>query len=248
MSEAGAAGAAGKLALVTGGNKGIGFEIVRGLAAKGATVLLGARTEAAGEASADALRSDGRDVRFLRIDVTDPESIAAAARGIGAGWGHLDILVNNAAISPEHGVPPSGSDLDLLRQTYETNVFGLVAVTQKMLSLLRAAEAGRIVNMSTGLASLKLTSGKDAPDSFSRLLAYNSSKTAVNAVTVGFANELLNTPIKVNAANPGLCATGLTGGRGRPPSEGAAVAVGLALLGPDGPTGGLYGDEGQVPW
>ena len=248
MSEPGAQEAAGKVALVTGGNKGIGLEIVRGLAAKGVTVLLGARADAAGEASAGALRSEGLDVRFLRIDVTDPESMAAAALGIGAEWGRLDILVNNAAISPEHGVPPSESDPILLRQTYETNVFGLVAVTQWMLPLLRAAEAGRIVNMSTGLASLKLTSGRDAPYSFSRLLAYNSSKTAVNAVTVGFANELLDTPIKVNAANPGLCATDLTNGRGRPPSEGAAVAIGLALLEPDGPTGGLYGDAGQLPW
>jgi NAD(P)-dependent dehydrogenase (short-subunit alcohol dehydrogenase family) len=238
----------GKLALVTGGNKGIGFEIVRGLAQKGATVLLGARGHSAGEEAAEILQSEGLDVRFLPIDVTDPESIATAAIRIGADWGHLDILINNAAISPEHGVPPSEADSKLLRETYETNVFGLVAVTQAMLPLLRAAPAGRIVNMSTGLASLKLTSGKDAPFSFSRLLAYNSSKTAVNGITVGFANELLDTGIKVNAANPGLCATDLSSGKGRPASEGAAVAIGLALLGEDGPTGGLYGDQGQVPW
>jgi NAD(P)-dependent dehydrogenase (short-subunit alcohol dehydrogenase family) len=118
-----------------------------------------------------------------------------------------------------------------------------------MLPLLRAAPTGRIVNMSTGLASLTLTSGRDAPFfAFSRLLSYNSSKTAVNAITVQFANELLDTRIKVNAANPGLCATDLSNGKGRPPSEGAAVAIGLALLGEDGPTGGLYGDSGQVPW
>jgi NAD(P)-dependent dehydrogenase (short-subunit alcohol dehydrogenase family) len=240
--------ATGRLALVTGGNKGIGFEIVRGLAQKGATVLLGARSREAGEGAAEILQSEGLDVRFLPIDVTDPESIATAAIRIGADRGHLDILVNNAAISPEHGVPPSEADPKLLRETYETNVFGLVAVTQAMLPLLRTAEAGRIVNMSTGLASLKLTSGRDAPFNFSRLLAYNSSKTAVNGITVGFANELLDTPIKVNAANPGLCATDLSSGKGRPPSEGAAVAIGLALLGEDGPTGGLYGDQGQVPW
>jgi NAD(P)-dependent dehydrogenase (short-subunit alcohol dehydrogenase family) len=240
--------ASGKLALVTGANKGIGFEIARGLALKGATVLLGSRGDAAGEAAANILQSEGLDVRFIRIDVTDPESVATAALRIGADWGHLDILVNNAAISPEHGVPPSEADPELLRQAYETNVFGLVSVTQAMLPLLKAAEAGRIVNMSTGLASLKLTSGKDAPFNFTRLLAYNSSKTAVNGITVAFANELLDTPIKVNAANPGLCATDLSSGKGRPPSEGAAVAIGLALLGEDGPTGGLYGDQGQVPW
>jgi NAD(P)-dependent dehydrogenase (short-subunit alcohol dehydrogenase family) len=238
----------GKIALVTGGNKGIGFEIVRGLAQKGATVLLGARGREAGEEAAEILQSEGLDVRFLPIDVTDPESVATAAIRIGADWGHLDILINNAAISIEHGVPPSESDPKLLRETYETNVFGLVAVTQALLPLLRAAPAGRIVNMSTGLASLKLTSGRDAPFNFTRLLAYNSSKTAVNGITVGFANELLDTAIKVNAANPGLCATDLSSGKGRPASEGAAVAIGLALLGEDGPTGGLYGDQGQVPW
>lgn len=240
--------AAGRLALITGANKGIGFEIARGLALKGATVLLGSRGDAAGEAAANILQSEGLDVRFIRIDVTDPESIAAAALRIGADWGRLDILVNNAAVSPEHGVPPSEASLKLMREAYETNVFGLVAVTQAMLPLLLVSDAGRIVNMSTGLASLTLTSGREAPFSFSRLLSYNSSKTAVNGVTVAFANELMDTPIKVNAANPGLCATDLSSGKGRPPSEGAAVAIGLALLGPDGPTGGLYGDQGQVPW
>lgn len=246
MSEA--ADAAGKLALVTGANKGIGFEIARGLGQKGATVLLGARNAQAGEDAAARLRDEGLDAHFLSIDVTDETSIAAAASHIATDWGRLDILVNNAAVSLEKNVPPSGTDLALMRQTYEANVFGLVAVTQAMLPLLRKAPAGRIVNMSTGLASLTLSSGRDAPFSFSRLLAYNTSKTAVNGITVQFANELLDTPIKVNAANPGLCATDLSSGKGRPPSEGAAVAVGLALLGEDGPTGGLYGDQGQVPW
>jgi NAD(P)-dependent dehydrogenase (short-subunit alcohol dehydrogenase family) len=211
MSEGSTSDAAGKLALVTGANKGIGFEIARGLGQKGATVLLGARNAQAGEDAAARLRDEGLDAHFLLIDVTDEASVAAAAR-------------------------------------YEANVFGLVAVTQAMLPLLRKAPAGRIVNMSTGLASLKLSSGRDAPFSFSRLLAYNTSKTTVNGITVQFANELLDTPIKVNAANPGLCATDLSNGKGRPPSEGAAVAVELALLGEDGPTGGLYGDQGQVPW
>jgi NAD(P)-dependent dehydrogenase (short-subunit alcohol dehydrogenase family) len=246
MSET--ADAAGKLALVTGANKGIGFEIARGLGQKGATVLLGARNAQAGEDAAARLRDEGLDAHFLLIDVTDEASVAAAARHIATDWGRLDILVNNAAVSLEKNVLPSGTDLALMRQTYEANVFGLVAVTQAMLPLLRKAPAGRIVNMSTGLASLKLSSGRDAPFSFSRLLAYNTSKTTVNGITVQFANELLDTPIKVNAANPGLCATDLSNGKGRPPSEGAAVAVELALLGEDGPTGGLYGDQGQVPW
>jgi NAD(P)-dependent dehydrogenase (short-subunit alcohol dehydrogenase family) len=135
-----------------------------------------------------------------------------------------------------------------MRRIYETNVFGVVAVIQAMLPLLRKSPAGRIVNMSTGLASLALTAGPKAPMHKMQLLSYNTSKTAVNAVTVQFANELLETPIKVNAANPGLCATDLSLGKGRPASEGAAVAVRLALLGADGPTGGFYGDDGKVPW
>ena len=240
--------ATGKIALVTGANKGIGFEIARGLGKAGATVLLGARNAEAGEKAAALLREEGLDVQFQLIDVTDDATIAASANRIAADWGRLDILVNNAAISIEHGIPPSAANMALLRQTYDANVFGLIAVTQAMLPLVRAAPAGRIVNMSTGLASLKLTSGRDAPYSFSRLLAYNSSKTAVNGITVGFANELLDTPIKVNAANPGLCDTDLGNSNGRPASEGAAVAIHLALLGEDGPTGGLYGDKGQVPW
>jgi NAD(P)-dependent dehydrogenase (short-subunit alcohol dehydrogenase family) len=243
MSEA-----SGKLALVTGANKGIGLEIARGLGKAGATVLLGARNADAGQSAVATLRGEGLDAHFQLIDVTDEASVTAAADRIATDWGRLDILVNNAAVSLERNVPPSASDLGIMRQTYEANVFGLVAVTQAMLPLLRKAPAGRIVNMSTGLASLKLSSGPEAPFSFSRLLAYNTSKTAVNGITVQFANELLETPIKVNAANPGLCATDLSSGKGRPPSEGAAVAVGLALLGEDGPTGGLYGDAGQVPW
>jgi len=240
--------ATGKIALVTGANQGLGFEIARGLGRKGATILLGARKAGAGEAAAATLRAEGLDAHVLPIDVTDAASIAAAAARIAADWGRLDILVNNAAVSLDKDSRPSTADLDLMRETYEANVFGLVAVTQAMLPLLRKAPAGRIVNMSTGLASLTLSSGRAAPFSFSRLLAYNSSKTAVNGITVQFANELLDTPIKVNAANPGLCATGLSGGKGRPASEGAAVVLGLALLGEDGPTGGLFGDGGQMAW
>ena len=243
MSEA-----AGRIALVTGANKGIGLEIARGLGAKGATILIGARNAAAGEEAAALLRGGGHDGHFLPLPITDPASVAAAAARIAADWGRLDILVNNAAVSLDKASRPSDADLALMRETYEANVFGLVAVTQAMLPLLRKSAAGRIVNMSTGLASLKLSSGREAPFAFSRLLAYNTSKTAVNGITVQFANELLDTPIKINAANPGLCATDLSNGKGRPASEGAAVAVGLALLGEDGPTGGLYGENGQVPW
>jgi NAD(P)-dependent dehydrogenase (short-subunit alcohol dehydrogenase family) len=236
------------IALVSGANKGIGFEIARQLGEQGFTVVLGARDRGRGETAAAVLAGEGHDVRFLQLDVTDRGSIQAAADYIDEAFGRLDVLVNNAGISLEPGVSPSESKPDLLKRTYETNVFGLVDAIQVMLPLLRKSQAGRIVNMSTGLASLTLTSGPDGPFSFSRILAYNSSKTAVNAITVQFANELRGTPIKINAANPGLCATELSRGQGRPPSEGAAVAVSLARLGPEGPTGGFYGENGPAPW
>jgi NAD(P)-dependent dehydrogenase (short-subunit alcohol dehydrogenase family) len=237
-----------KFALVTGANKGIGFEIARGLAERGIAVLIGARDEAAGLEAAAALHRQGLAADAIQLDVTDPASVARAAETISDRWGRLDVLVNNAGILLGKEELPSTTELALMRQVYETNVFGVVAVIQAMLPLLRESSAGRIVNMSTGLASLTLTRGPEAPMSQSRLLAYNSSKTALNAVTVQFANELAGTPIKVNAANPGLCATELSGGKGRPASEGAAVAMELATLDADGPTGGLFGDSGPVPW
>ena len=237
-----------RVALVTGATKGIGFEIAKGLAEQGLKVLVGARDLERGRAAAERLRAQGLDVEALLIDVADAASVRAAADGISANIGRLDILVNNAGISLGKDSLPSDADLGELRTVYETNVFGTIAVIQSMLPLLRTSEAGRIVNMSTGLASLALTRGPEAPMSFSRLLAYNSSKTALNAVTVQFANELHNTAIKVNAANPGLCATDLSGGKGRPPAEGAQVAIALALLDVDGPTGGHFGDAGQMPW
>ena len=237
-----------RVALVTGATKGIGFEIAKGLAEQGLKVLVGARDRERGQAAADQLRAQGLDVEALVIDVADAASVRAAADNISANIGRLDILVNNAGISLGKDSLPSDADLGELRTVYETNVFGTIAVIQAMLPLLRKSGAGRVVNMSTGLASLALTRGPDAPMSFSRLLAYNSSKTALNAVTVQFSNELQNTAIKVNAANPGLCATDLSGGKGRPPAEGAKVAIALALLDADGPTGGHFGDAGQMPW
>lgn len=237
-----------RVALVTGATKGIGFEIAKGLAEQGLKVLVGARDLERGQAAAERLRAQGLDVEALLIDVADGASVRAAADSISANIGWLDILVNNAGISLGKDSLPSDADLGELGTVYETNVFGTIAVIQAMLPLLRKSAAGRIVNMSTGLASLALTRGPDAPMSFSRLLAYNSSKTALNAVTVQFANELQNTAIKVNAANPGLCATDLSGGKGRPPAEGAKVAIALALLDADGPTGGHFGDAGQMPW
>lgn len=240
--------AKGRVALITGANRGIGFEIAKALAAKGATVLIGARKAESGIEAMNAIREKGGTAEVIPIDLVDQASITAAAAQIEDQFGRLDILVNNAGISMERGKEPSESDVGLMRQTYETNVFGTVAVTNAMLPLLRKSDAGRIVNVSTGLASFALRSGPDAPFSHMRSLAYNTSKAAVNAVTLNYANELEGSSVKINAANPGLCATDLTGGKGRPAEQGAAAAVELALIGADGPNGGFFNDEGRIPW
>lgn len=238
----------GRVALVTGANKGIGFEIAKGLAAKGVTVLIGARNSTAGAEAARSLRETGAKADSVRIDLTDEQSISAAAAEIEQKFGKLDILVNNAGISPERGKEPSESDVGLMRTTYETNVFGTVAVTNAMVPLLRKSDAGRIVNVSSGLGSFALRAGPNAPLSSMRSLAYNSSKTALNAATANYANEFEGSTLKINSANPGLCATDLTKGKGRPAEEGAAIAVELALVGPEGPNGGFFDDKGRVPW
>ena len=237
-----------RVAVVTGANKGIGLEIARQLAREGLTVHLGARDEARGRAAAEKLRADGLDVRPLRLDVTSDGSVAAAAAVLEAEEGRLDVLVNNAGIAIDDG-PPSRVSGDALRRTYETNVFGVVRVTQAFLPLLRRSAAGRIVNLSSGLGSLTLNSDPTSPFAAVKYLAYNSSKSAVNAITVQFAHELRNTPIKVNAADPGYVATDMNRQQGvRSVEQGAATPVRLALLPPDGPTGGYFNDDGPVPW
>ncbi len=237
-----------RVAVVTGANKGIGLEIARQLAREGITVYLGARDEERGRAAAEKLRAEGLDARPLRLDVTDDAIVAAAAAQLERDAGRLDILVNNAGVAIDDG-PPSGVSLDVLRRTYETNVFGVVRTTQALLPLLRRSPAGRIVNLSSGLGSLARNSDPSWDFASVKYLAYNSSKTAVNAITVQFAYELRNTPIKVNAADPGYVATDMNQHRGvRSVEQGAATPVRLALLPPDGPTGGYFNDEGVVPW
>lgn len=237
-----------KIALITGANKGIGREIARQLGAQGIIVLIGARDQQRGEEAASALRAEGIDARFLRLDSTQEDTVAEAAGWIEREFGKLDILVNNAAIAIDNG-PPTALDIEILRRTYDTNVFGVFAVTKAMLPLLRKSEAGRIVNMSSGLGSLKQTSDPAWAFAGYNLLAYNSSKTALNALTVQFANDLKGTPIKVNAADPGYVATDLNQHRGpRTVQQGAIAPVRLATLPPDGPTGGYFNEDGTVPW
>jgi NAD(P)-dependent dehydrogenase (short-subunit alcohol dehydrogenase family) len=239
---------AARVAVVTGANKGIGLEIARQLARGGIAVFLGARDEARGRAAAEKLRADGLDGRPLRLDVTDDASVAAAVALVEGSTGRLDILVNNAGVAIDDG-PPSQVSIDVVRRTYETNVFGVVRVTQAFLPLLRRSDAGRIVNLSSGLGSLTLNSDPTWPFASVKYLAYNSSKSAVNAITVQFAYELRGTPIKVNAADPGYVATDMNQHRGvRSVEQGAATPVRLATLPPDGPTGGYFNDDGPIPW
>lgn len=234
------------IALVTGANKGIGHEISRQLASKGVHVLMGARDATRGETAATGLRALGLSAEYILIDVTSQQSVDAAAALIETRYGRLDILVNNAAIAIDW-VPPTETTMDALRQTWETNVFGVVRVTQAMLGLLRKSKAGRIVNMSSGLASLTNTAAGRYGSPY--LLAYCASKSAVNAVTLKFAAELSGTPIKVNSADPGYVATDMNQHQGpRTVAQGAATPVRLALLPDDGPTGGFFNDDGVVPW
>ncbi|MFN6564056.1 MAG: SDR family oxidoreductase [Nostoc sp. ChiSLP01] len=240
----------GKIALITGANKGIGYEIARQLGSRGATVLVGARDIGRGEDAANKLRLNDIDAKAVQLDVVDQKTIDSAAQQIEKEFGKLDILVNNAGIvSDGDRLPPSQVDIQTLRHTYETNVFGVFAVTKALLPLLEKSTAGRIVNMSSGLGSLTQNSDPKYEFADFKLVAYNSSKTAVNALTVLFAAELKDTPIKVNAADPGYTATDINQNQGhRTIEQGAIAAVRLATLADDGSTGGFFDENGVVPW
>jgi NAD(P)-dependent dehydrogenase (short-subunit alcohol dehydrogenase family) len=247
------------IALITGANKGIGFETARLLGDRGMTVLAGARDKARGAEAERALRAGGADARFVALDVTDEESLTQAAEWIDGEYGLLDILVNNAGIARGDGTGlPSQTTLATLRAVYETNVFGVVAVTNAMLPLLRRAPAARIVNVSSEVGSITSMTDPDGPMAAMASVPYPSSKTALNMVTAMYAKELSGTPIKVNAANPGYCATDLNGHAGfRTPRQGAEVSGALATLPADGPAGVLWGHLwttdggascGVLPW
>jgi NAD(P)-dependent dehydrogenase (short-subunit alcohol dehydrogenase family) len=238
---------ANRIALVTGANSGIGFEIAKQLLAAGLDVLVGTRNASAG---ADACARLGPGARPVLIDVTDEPSIMAAAAEVD----RLDVLVNNAGVNPG-GEDISHTSVEQLRRAYETNVFGLVAVTQAFLPALRRADHPRIVNISSGTGSLAWTGGDNPQFDWRRVkgggLAYRSSKTAVNAITLLTAQALEADGILVNALAPGLRKTNLIAvmTSGGDPAEAAEGAVRLALL-PDGaPTGALWSWDGTLaPW
>jgi NAD(P)-dependent dehydrogenase (short-subunit alcohol dehydrogenase family) len=250
-----------KIALITGANKGIGFETARQLGAREMTVLVGARDAGRGREAERALRDGGADARFVSLDVTDEKSVRLAAEWIDAEYGRLDVLVNNAgtATVSRRGAPPSQTSLDDMRAVYEINVFGVVAVTNAMLPLLRRAPAARIVNVSSEVGSI--TAQSDPVHPLAQMPAsvqYPSSKAALTMITVMYAKELRDTPIKVNAANPGFTATDFNGHRGfRTAAGGAEPSVYLATLPDDGPSGIHWGyiwagegdgGYGVIPW
>jgi NAD(P)-dependent dehydrogenase (short-subunit alcohol dehydrogenase family) len=230
------------IALISGANKGIGLETARQLGARGVTVLAGARDEDRGLEAERALLSGGADAKYLPLDVTDAESVRKAAGWIEREYGRLDILINNAGIAIRGG-PPSATDFDAMRKVYESNVFGVIMVTNAMLPLLRRAPAARIVNVSSEVGSISSMTDPASPAYQSPAgLAYPSSKTALNMITALYAKELRDTPIKVNAANPGYTKTDLNGNTGfRSAAGGAEASVHLATLGDDGPSGILWG-------
>ncbi len=236
-----------KTALVTGANKGIGREIARQLGHKGYSVWLGCRDLERGEQAAADLRNEGLDAHVLALDVTNDASVQAAAVTYGKASDTLDVLVNNAGVATGGYTAPTEASLDDMHALYEVNVFGPVRVTQSFVPFLRKAGQARIVMMSSSLGSiaeqLDMTSGTYGVN----LLGYNSSKSALNMITVSFAKELAAHGIKVNAANPGYVATDLNENQGyRTVEQGAAIAVHLATLGPMGPTAGFFNDGAEA--
>ena len=234
-----------KIALVTGANKGIGFAIARGLGAVGFTVAVGGRDEARRNEAVDKLGTEGIKALGVALDVTSDDSAAEAAATIERTTGRLDVLVNNAGIggrADSGAQDPTTLDLDVVRTVLDTNVFGVVRVTNAMLPLLERAAQPRIVNMSSNMGSLTLQTGPI-------LAAYAPSKSMLNSITCQYARRFADTNIIVNAACPGYVATDFTGFAGqRTPEQGAAIAIRLATLPDDGPRGGFFDDGGVVPW
>jgi NAD(P)-dependent dehydrogenase (short-subunit alcohol dehydrogenase family) len=240
-----------KTALITGANKGLGFEMARQLGKAGVRVVLGARDPRKGEAAAAKLRGEGADAHFLKLDVTRPEDHATAAAYLKQNFDGLDILINNAGISVEGlgAGKPSETTQDALRQTFDTNFFAPVALTQALLPLLLQSNAGRIVNMSSILGSQALHADPASPIYDFKALAYDASKAALNSFTIHLAYELRDTKIKVNSAHPGWVKTDM--GTDAAPMEipdGAKTGVELALIEEGGPTGGYFHLGKALPW
>lgn len=239
-----------RIALVTGGNKGIGLEVSRNLSRAGCTVLLGARDGERGQQAVRQLEQAGLgDVHWIEIDVTKQETITAAAQAIETRFGRLDILVNNAGVNLRGDGLPGAADVGAVERVFDVNFFGALRTAQAMLPLLRKSTAGRIVNVSSGLGSLAFNSDPSWSGYNNKFIGYGASKAALNMLTVHLAYELRGTKVKVNSANPGYTKTDLNNNQGTQPVEvGAIEATRLALLDDDGPTGGSFSKDGPDPW
>ena len=237
-----------RIALVTGANKGIGFEVALGLAKSGHHVLIGSRDVERGSFAAKKIRAAGASASAISIDVTDRKSVIASFNKVSAVYGRLDALINNAGILLDELTLPSQLSEEDLRKTFEVNFFGSVRVIQSFLPLLRRSAAGRIINVTSGLGSLTLTSDSTHLYSTLNSLAYCSSKAALNMMSVQFANELRGTTIKVVVVDPGYCATDINGCRGaKSPADGAKIIL-SALTAADAETATFRGEGGLVPW
>jgi NAD(P)-dependent dehydrogenase (short-subunit alcohol dehydrogenase family) len=240
-----------KVALVTGGNRGIGLETARQLGKLGVMVLVGARELAKGEAIVGELKKDGVDVRVVKLDVLDRADYAAVASLVEKEFGRLDILVNNAAVNLDKGNGHETSTVSqkALRDTFDTNFFAAVELTQTLLPLIRKSEAGRIVNVSSSQGSLTMLAEKDSVIYAQKTFAYDASKTALNSFTIHLAHELRGTKIKVNALHPGWVKTDMGGQNAHLElADGAKTSVRLAMLGEDGPSGGYFHLDEPLPW
>ena len=242
-----------KIAIITGANRGIGFETARQIGQKRIKVLLGARDEEKGKEAESTLKNEGLDVEFILLDVNDAKTHESAAKYVEENFGKLDILINNAGIyldESENGevVQASKTSLDVFRKTFETNFFNTIAVTQQFIPLIKKSEAGRIVFLSSGLGSLTLHSDPNSPIYNYKIPAYDVSKTALNGYVVHLAHELKETPIKVNTAHPGSVVTDMNANGEIPVELGAKTSVDLATLPADGYTGKFVYLGEELPW
>ncbi|KQY51163.1 SDR family oxidoreductase [Lysobacter sp. Root494] len=238
-----------KIALVTGATRGIGFETVRQLASNGVHVLLAGRDRGKAVEASLKLQAEGLSVEAISLDVTRADSITSAAQEIAQKHGKLDILVNNAGVFRDDAErKPSEQSLDTWRETFDTNVFGVVATTQAFLPLLKLAPSARIVNVSSILGSVAANADPASPIYDFKVPAYNVSKSAVNAWTVQLAHELRDTNIKVNAVHPGSVKTDMNSHGELEVADGAKTSVRMALLDDAGPNGGFVYFEDTLPW
>jgi NAD(P)-dependent dehydrogenase (short-subunit alcohol dehydrogenase family) len=240
-----------KVAFITGGNRGIGLQTAHDLGKQGVTIVLGVRDPGKAEAAVKELREAGITAEAVAYDTGRAETDQAVYSHLEKRYGKLDILVNNAGMIQEELLGTNSSTVsgDTLHATFETNFFAVIRLTQTLLPLIRKSSAGRIVNLSSILGSLTLHSLPESPIKQTKALAYNASKSALNAFTIHLAAELAGTPIKVNSAHPGWVKTEL-GGEHAPMeiADSAKTSVRLALLGPDGHTGGFFHENDQLPW